>query len=163
MSKLVAITFPDHATAFELRADMVRMQSEYLVTLDDAVVVTSNEKGQPKLHQAVNLTAVGAASGGWWGLLIGMIFLNPLLGTAIGAGTGALTGALSDVGIDDKFMKEVGKSLGPNHATVFMLVRDVTEDKVLNGLEKYRGKGKVFTTSLSRKDEQVLRDLLEAS
>ncbi len=163
MSKLIAITFDDHATAFELRSDLVRMQSDYLITLDDAVVVTSNDKGQTKLHQAINLTATGAVSGGWWGLLIGMIFLNPLLGTAIGVGTGALTGALSDVGIDDKFMKDVGKSLGPNHATVFVLVRDLTEDKVLEGLEKYRGKGKVFTTSLSRKDEQALRDILEAA
>lgn len=163
MSKLIAITFKDHATAFELRADLVAMQKEYLMTLDDAVVVTRNEQGQPKLHQATNLTAVGAASGGWWGLLIGLIFLNPILGTAIGAGTGALTGALSDVGIDDRFMKDVGKSLEPNHAAVFVLVRDLTEDKVLEGLQKYRGKGKIFTTSLSRKDEQALRDILETA
>jgi len=163
MSKLIAITFEDHATAFELRADLVRMQKDYLVELEDAVVVTRNEKGEPKLHQAVNLPTVGAVSGGFWGLLVGLIFLSPLVGTAVGAGAGALAGAVSDVGIDDKFMKEVGKSLEPNNATVFVLIRDLTEDKVLEGLEKYRGKGKVYSTSLSRKDEQALRDVLEAA
>ncbi|MFV0369297.1 MAG: DUF1269 domain-containing protein [Hyphomicrobiaceae bacterium] len=163
MSKLIAITFEDQATAFELRTDLVHMQGEYLLALDDAVVVTMNERGKPKLHQAINLTAAGATNGGFWGLLIGAIFLNPLLGTAIGAGTGALTGALTDLGIDDRFMKDVGKSLAPNHATVFVLVRDLTEDKVLEGLQKYRGKGKVMTTSLSRKDEQALRDVLEVA
>ena len=50
-----------------------------------------NEKGKAKLHQAVNLTAAGAAGGGFWGLLIGMIFMNPLIGAAVGAGAGALS------------------------------------------------------------------------
>ncbi len=71
------------------------------------VVATKNEKGEIKLHQATNLTMAGAVGGSFWGLLIGMIFLNPLLGTAVGAGAGALSGALSDIGIDDKMMKEL--------------------------------------------------------
>lgn len=36
------------------------------------------------LHQAANLTAAGAVGGGFWGMLIGMIFLNPLVGAAVG-------------------------------------------------------------------------------
>ena len=39
--------------------------------------------GKIKLHQAINLTAAGAISGGFWGSLIGLIFLNPLLGLAV--------------------------------------------------------------------------------
>jgi Protein of unknown function (DUF1269) len=38
--------------------------------------------------------------------LIGLIFLMPLVGAAIGAASGAIGGALTDVGIDDKWMKE---------------------------------------------------------
>ena len=45
--------------------------------LEDAVVGVKDEKGTVKLHQAVNLTATGAVSGGFWGTLIGLIFLNP--------------------------------------------------------------------------------------
>ena len=92
MSDLVAVLFEDTTTAFEMRAAVVKMQSEYLLELEDAVVVTKDEDGKVKLHQAVNLTAAGAVSGSFWGLLIGMLFLNPLLGVAVGAGSGALTG-----------------------------------------------------------------------
>jgi|GEM_PF-3926824 len=46
--------------------------------MQGAVAVTKDENAKIKLHQAVNLTAAGAASGGFWGMLIGMIFLNPL-------------------------------------------------------------------------------------
>lgn len=163
MSKLIAVVFDNHATAFDLRADLVRMQQDHLLGLDDAVVVTRDEKGKARLHQALNLTAAGAFSGGMWGTLIGLLFLNPLLGLAVGAGAGALSGKLSDYGVDDRFMKRVGDDLKENHAAVFVLVRDVTQDKVMERLEKYAGKGTVYTSSISRDDEEKLRELLEAA
>ncbi len=163
MSKLVAVIFDDQATAFELRADLAHMEKDHLLGLEDAVVVTKKEGEKPKLHQAVNLTAVGAISGGWWGTLIGLLFLNPLLGAAIGAGTGALSGALTDIGIDDQFMKDVGNDMKDGGAAVFVLVKDVTKDKVLDRLEKYAGKGTVYSTSLSQNDEDRLRELLESA
>ena len=52
-----------------------------------------------ELHQAVNATATGAVSGGFWGSLIGLLFLNPLLGLAVGAAAGALSGRFTDYGI----------------------------------------------------------------
>ena len=113
MANLVAITFADDSTAFEMRGELVKLQKEYLIEMEDAVVVTRDAGGKVKLHQAMNLTAAGAASGGFWGLLLGMVFLSPLLGWAVGAGAGALSGKLSDVGIDDNFMKELGESLEP--------------------------------------------------
>lgn len=66
MPDLVIMTFPDEATAFEARAALVKMQSEYLIEMEDAVVVTRKPDGGVQLHQAVNLTAAGrrvAASG----------------------------------------------------------------------------------------------------
>ncbi len=101
MSDLVIVAFPDEATAFEARAELVRLQKEYLIEMEDAVVVTRDETGDVRLHQAVNMTAAGAVGGTMWGALIGLIFLNPLLGAAAGAGAGALSGAFTDVGIKD--------------------------------------------------------------
>ena len=98
MSTPVAVVFNDEATAFDMRAALVKMQKGYLVELEDAVVVTRDQKGQTRLDQAVNLTAIGAAGGGFWGLLIGMIFLNPLRrggrcrrGRAVGQARAALS------------------------------------------------------------------------
>lgn len=63
MSTLVAIAFTDEKMAFDMREKLVSMQSEYLIEMEDAVVVTKNAEGKIKLHQAVNLTAAGAVGG----------------------------------------------------------------------------------------------------
>src|SRR5262245_12686832 len=75
MSNLVAVVFPDETTAFEMRAALLKMQKEHLIQLEDSVVVTRDAKGKVKLDQAVNLTKAGAIGGGFWGMLIGLIFL----------------------------------------------------------------------------------------
>ncbi|CAB5099907.1 hypothetical protein D3OALGA1CA_1357 [Olavius algarvensis associated proteobacterium Delta 3] len=159
MSDLVVIGFDDDTTAFEMRAALAKMQKEYLIKMEDVVVATKDEKGKVKLHQVVNLTATGAVGGGFWGMLIGMIFLNPLLGMAVGAGAGALSGKFSDIGIDDKFMKELGETFKPNTSALFVLVRKATPDKVLEGLSQF--KGKVLKTSLTADEEDTLRAVLE--
>src|SRR6188768_4390537 len=101
MGNLIVIGFDNAADAFEMRAALAKLQAQYLIEMEDAVVVTRDAKGKVQLHQAVNLTATGAAGGAFWGMLIGMIFLNPLLGVAVGAGSGALSGKLADLGIND--------------------------------------------------------------
>jgi len=161
MSTLVAVVFNDEATAFEMRAALAKMQKQYLLEMEDAVVVTRDAKGKTKLHQAVSLTGAGAVSGGFWGMLIGLLFLNPLLGFAVGAGAGALSAKFTDIGLDDKMMKNIGESLKPGSSALFVLLRKATPDKVLEGLKPFVGKGKVFQTSLSKDDEKALREVLE--
>jgi uncharacterized membrane protein len=161
MSTLVAVVFNDEVTAFEMRAALAKMQKQYLLEMEDAVVVTRDAKGKTKLHQAVSLTGAGAVSGGFWGMLIGLLFLNPLLGFAVGAGAGALSAKFSDIGLDDKMMKNIGDSLTPGSSALFVLLRQATADKVLDGLKQFAGKGKVFQTSLDKDDEKTLREALE--
>ena len=124
-------------------------------------MVTKNDKGKAKLHQAVNLTASGAVGGSFWGLLIGMIFMNPLVGAAVGAGAGAIGGKLSDIGINDKFIKELSDALQPGNSALFVLVKKVTPDKVLERLQGF--KGTVLKTSLGAEKESELQAILESS
>jgi uncharacterized membrane protein len=161
MSDLVVIGFDDEHAAFEMRAALAKLQKEYLISMEDVVVVTKDEKGKVKLHQAVNLTAAGAVGGGFWGSLIGLIFLNPLLGAAVGAAAGAVSGALTDVGVDDKFMKELAATMTPGSSVLFVLVRKATVDKVLDEM-KGTG-GKILKTSLSHDDEAKLQEALGAA
>jgi len=162
MSDLVAVAFDDETTAFELRSELAKLQKEYLIAMEDVVIVTRDDNGKVKLHQAVNMTAAGAAGGGFWGMLIGLIFLNPLLGAAVGAGAGALSGYLADIGIDDDFIKGLGENLPEGGSAIFVLVKKVTGDKVLERLEPFRGKGRVLKTSLAKDSEDALREALEA-
>jgi uncharacterized membrane protein len=161
MSTLIAVVFNDEATAFEMRAALVKMQKQYLLEMEDAVVVTRDPNGKTKLHQAVSLTGAGAVGGAFWGMLIGLLFLNPLLGAAVGAGAGALSGKFRDIGVDDKMMKDVGDSLKPGTSALFVLIRKATADKVLEGLKQFSGRGRVFQSSLNKDDEKALREVLE--
>jgi uncharacterized membrane protein len=161
MSNLIVVAFNNAADAFEMRAALAKMQAQYLIEMEDAVVVTRDAKGAVQLHQAVNLTAAGAVSGAFWGTLIGLLFLNPLLGAAIGAGSGALSGKLADLGINDQFMRDLGVTLTPDSAALFVLVRKSTPDKVLEGLKPFAGKGRVLQTSLTKDKEDELRKFIE--
>ena len=158
MSTLVVIEYDDQFKAEEVRLTLMKMQKDYLIDLADAVVAVKDQNGKVRLHQAVNLTAAGAVSGGFWGTLIGLMFLNPLLGMAVGAAAGAVSGALTDVGINDQFMKELAETMKPGSSTLFVLVRKATPDKVL---EEMQGTGgKVLRTSLSHEDEAKLQAAL---
>jgi uncharacterized membrane protein len=162
MSTLIAVVSHDESTAFEMRAALTRMQSQYLLDLEDAVVVTRDLKGKIKLDQAVSLTAAGAASGAFWGMLVGLLFFNPILGAAVGAGAGAIAGKLTDIGVDNNMAKQLGEELTPGSSALIFLLRKVTADKVLDGLKQFAGRGRVFQTSLSKDDENSLRKVLEA-
>ena len=160
MSTLVAIEYDDLFKAEEVRLSLMKMQKDYLIDLEDAVVAVKDQKGKVRLHQAVNLTKAGALTGGFWGALIGLIFMAPLLGMAVGATAGAASGALTDVGIDDKFMKELAETMKTGSSTLFVLVRKATPDRVL---EEVKGTGgKILKTSLSHEDEAKLQAALSA-
>ena len=85
MSNLVVVSYPNEYQAEEVRLRLLRMQKEYLVDLEDAAIAVRKENGKVKLRQLYSLTGATAISGGFWGLLVGLIFLNPLLGAAMGA------------------------------------------------------------------------------
>jgi uncharacterized membrane protein len=158
MSQLVVIAYPDAPTAQQALGTLERLSREKLISLEDAAYVTRDMNGKPKLHQTRSLTGAGAMGGAFWGFLIGLIFFVPVLGLAAGALGGALGGKLSDLGIDDKFMKELGEQIKPGSAALFLLVQSVTADKVVPEMSKFGGT--VLKTSLSTEKEAELREAL---
>lgn len=159
MSTLIVIVYPDELKAEQVRLDFLKMQKEYLVSLEDAVIAVKKPDGKVKLNQMYNLTLGGAMSGGLWGTLIGLIFLNPLLGLVVGAGAGAVAGALSDVGINDDFMKKLAATITPGSSALFVLVDSAITDKVRAELQGTGGK--ILQTSLSTPDEEKLQKALD--
>jgi len=158
MSDLVAIVYPSEHKAEEVRQKLLKLQREYLITLGDAVIAVKTDNDSVKLNQMVNTTAVGAATGSFWGLLVGLLFMNPILGVAVGAASGALGGALTDFGIQDQFMKELASSAKPGDAVLFLLIKHMTADKVMAEIKD--AGGVVLKTSFDEKKEQLLRDTL---
>jgi uncharacterized membrane protein len=158
MSDLVFISFPSEAKAEEVRAKILDMQRDYLIEVGDAVIATRDESGRVKLNQLMHPTAIGAASGALWGLLIGALFLMPLAGVAVGAASGAIGGALTDVGINDAKMKEAAQALRPGEAGLFLLIRKMTTDKVLEYLKGVGGT--VVSSSFDHAKEEALKAAL---
>src|SRR5260370_8282144 len=153
MRTLVVVGYDDPYKAEEVRLKLRKLQSEYLLDLEDAVVAVNDEKGKVKLHQSVNLTADGAVSYGFLGSLTGLIFLNAWAAAAA-------SGTLTDVGVNEHFMKELAATLTPGSSTLFVLVRRRAPEKVL---EELKGTGgMILKTSLSHGDETRLQAPLSA-
>lgn len=156
MSELIVIAFDDETGAAQLRDALVGLQKQGLITLDDAAIVVRGQGGKLSIRQAVHLVGAGVLGGAFWGMFIGLLFWMPWLGVATGATSGAVAGALGDHGMDDGFIKEVTKTIEPGHSALFLLVREATPDKLVDGLEQFNGK--VLQTSLSPEAEARLKE-----
>lgn len=171
MADLICVAFDEPDTADKVLHALTAMSKEQLIQLEDACVVIRPLEGEPQLKQMLPLTKVGALSGGssgaLWGALVGLLFLNPLAGMVIGAGvgaaTGALAGSLSDYGIDDNFIKDLGARIKPNSSALFLLIRKVTADKVLERLRAEGFHGHVLQTSLTNEQEEALNKAISAA
>jgi uncharacterized membrane protein len=160
VSTLVAVAYPDLATAEQVRGVMIEASKEHLADLQDAVIVEREQGGKVKLHQVTAGAGAGAAGGALWGGLIGLLFLAPLFGMAVGAASGALGGKMADLGVDDDFVKSLGERLPPGAAALIVLGESGAGDKLIERVQPYGGE--VLQTSLSNEAEAHLRDALGA-
>lgn len=160
MSELIVFAFKTQTGAEEMRDALGKMQKEHLIELEDAAVVVRKQDGKTKVKQATSLVGAGALGGAFWGMLIGLLFFMPWLGLAAGALGGAIGGKFTDIGVDDKFIKEVGSTIEPGQSALFLLVQSATADKVLPQLEKFDAT--ILQTSLSEEDESKLRETFSA-
>ena len=161
MSELIVVTYDDVFQAEEVRLKLLKMQQDYLIDLEDAVVAIKDKDGKIKLRQMYSPTATGAMHGGFWGILVGLLFLNPLMGLVVGSASGAVAGVLTDVGINDDFMKKLAANLDDGKSTLFVLARKVVLDKLIDELEG--SGGKVIHTSLTHEDEKKLQEAMESA
>jgi uncharacterized membrane protein len=154
MAELVVLGFPSREQAERVMEVTEDLRKQELLDLEDAALVWRTPDGKIKTQQAFSTTGAGAATGALWGTLFGLLFFVPVFGLAVGAATGALAGKLTDVGIDDRFIKDVAHTLEPGTAAIFALVRRSTPDRVREALAEYQPT--VLRTSLTKEREDEL-------
>ena len=145
------------------------MHDAFLIDIEDIAYITREENGKVKLHETANVTTaaagIGLVRGTIWGGLVGLLFLNPVLGMvaggAIGAAGGAATGKIIDYGIDASFMKEIGDKVLPGTSALFILFRKANWEKVIDRIAEYGGV--VMHSSLSPEAEAKLQSALADS
>ena len=161
MADLIAIAYPDEATA-EAAADEARRLARDLIIQPDAIaVITRDQEGNYHTKTSHHLVGGGATWGMFWGLLFGLLFFIPVFGMAIGAGMGALMGKITKSGIDKQFQDQVRDLIQPGTSALFLMVEKVTPDKAVEAMSRYGGT--VLKTSLSKDDEKELQDALHGS
>jgi uncharacterized membrane protein len=158
MTTLSVLEFNSPDGADQALRILQRLQQQQLIKLVDAAVVTwpQGSKG-PKTKQMISTVRAGALGGAFWGFLIGLIFLVPLLGLAVGAAAGAAGGALRDYGIDDNFIKQVREKVTPGTSALFLMTAHAVIDRVVAELKSLNPE--LITSNLSDEQESRLREL----
>lgn len=158
-ASLIVIAFESADEAEKLREGLKSQQHAGVVGINDIAVVSKDAEGKIQVHNQVSHgTMVGTGVGALLGLLLGTLIF-PIGGLLLGAAGGALVGRLADLGVDGKFVKEVGESMQPNSSAVFFIVRDADPSALLGLLREYKG-GKLLQTNLDSETEQAIKDAL---
>src|SRR5246127_520312 len=158
MSDLIAIGYPDEATADEAADEARRLAQDLIIQPDAIAVIVRDKEGKYHTHTSHHMVSGGAVWGMFWGMLFGLLFFVPVLGMGIGAGMGALMGKISKSGVDKAFQDQVRGMLQPGTSALFLMVEKVTPDKAIEAMSRYGGT--VLKTSLSKEGEQELQDAL---
>src|ERR1700744_1745178 len=121
MATLVAIGYPDQGTAVEALETIHRLEAELVIQADEVAAISRDQEGKLHVHSGHggSSTAGGAAAGGFWGFLFGLLFFIPFAGLALGAGMGALFGHFGEHGIDKAFQQQVREYLRPGTSALF--------------------------------------------
>ena len=156
MDTLTVWTFPTADGADEAVDRLRSLAEQGRISVDDAAVISwPVSRRKPKVRELGALTGPGALWGGFWGLLLGMIFLAPLAGLAFGAGAGAVAGGLVDVGIDDAFIKRIRAEVTPGTSAAFVVSHGSTADAVADALHDLDVR--LLRSNLSKEEEAHLR------
>jgi uncharacterized membrane protein len=156
-SSLVVLEFETPEGADKGLAVAQSLQKQYLLELLDAAIVTWPQgKKKPKTRHLGDLTAAGACDGAFWGMLFGLIFFVPFLGAAFGAALGALGGHFAEYGIGRDFIDKVRGKVTEGTSALFLLVGQVTPDKVIEAF-KAAPKFEIVASNLSKEQEEKLK------
>ena len=104
------------------------------VKIVDAAVVDRGRLGRISVHQTTDRGALkSGVRVGTLGVIVGAIVAGPAGAVAMGAAggvLGGLRGGIHDTGIDDKFMRSVGKEIEKKKSAVFVLYEGSWEHSI---------------------------------
>jgi uncharacterized membrane protein len=89
MADLIAIGYPDEATAEAAAEEARRLARDLIIEPDAIASIVRDREGKYHVHTSHSPVGAGATWGMFWGLLFGLLFFIPVFGLAVGAGLGA--------------------------------------------------------------------------
>jgi uncharacterized membrane protein len=155
MADLVAIGYPDETTAVQAQHEAERLTHDLVIQPDAIAAIVRQRDGKFRIHSTAHPVAGTTMYGLLWGLLFGLLFFVPLFGMAVGAGMGALMEKIEKSGVDKEFQRQVQDMLKPGTSALFLVVENVTPERVADALSRFGGT--VLETSLSTDAEAELQ------
>jgi predicted flap endonuclease-1-like 5' DNA nuclease len=122
---LAAFVLADGAAARRLLAEIEKVDAvDDNVTVVDAAIAEHTKRGRVKVHQTEDMGAMkGGFHGAAIGVVVGAIVAGPA-GAVVGGAAGGLLHSLRsrfhDIGIDDKFMKQIAKEIEKGRSALFV-------------------------------------------
>ncbi|MEV6300616.1 DUF1269 domain-containing protein [Actinoplanes sp. NPDC051861] len=122
--------------------------------VDHAVVTWPQGAEKPETHHEHEATRHSTGWGAFWGIVIGGLFLVPVVGGAVGAGIGALVRATSGTGIDRETLERIRTEITEGTSALFL----VTDKGDLDRLgERFHGlHSKLIATNLTQEEQGIL-------
>lgn len=154
MTTFTVWRFEDPDGADRAAAVLKGAAADGLVKIDDhAVVRWPVGASRPSLDHGHDETKRGAGWGALWGLMIGALFLVPVVGGVAGAALGAISKATQDAGITKEQLEKIRTQVTEGTSALFL----VTEQGNLDRLgERFRGNHKLIATNLTEAEREVL-------
>jgi uncharacterized membrane protein len=160
MSDLIVLTFENDEEATQVMKTIKSLRKESFISLDDTAVVVKDQEGKIHVKNEIDRgIKLGAGVGSLMGLFLGMLFGGPIGAMLLGGAGGALVGKLTDMGVDQKFVKQLKEELEPGSSALFLLVRDAHTNAAMAALRPY--KGTVYHTTLGPEAEEELQRVLK--
>ncbi len=162
MSELAVLLFKgDEDRAFAVFKEMEPMAKHDQITVKGAAVAVKDQHGKVKLRQTSDWTPQkGILRGGFWGLLIGIIFAVPVVGVLLGGAIGlALKGRQV---LDPKFTKELANEMDSGDSALFVVVAPSGPKTYEHTIETIKGfGGDFYLTELTEDVQEALDKALE--
>jgi uncharacterized membrane protein len=123
--------------------------------LDHAVVSWPQGASRPDTSHSHDTTRRDTGWGALWGLVLGSLFLMPVLGAAAGAGLGALSGATKGVGIDKEQLETIRAQITEGTSALFVMTEEGDLDRLGERFHDLRS-SKLIATNLTDAERSLL-------
>jgi uncharacterized membrane protein len=124
--------------------------------VDYAVVTWPKGAAAPVTHHEHESTWRHTGWGAFWGIVIGGLFLVPVIGGAVGAGLGALTKATEGTGIDREQLETIRTEVTEGTSALFLVTEHGNLDRLA---ERFHGLNKkLIATNLTDEEKAILTE-----
>ena len=155
MTTFTAWKFNDEGGAAQAAVALKAAEQDGLVEVHDHAVVTwPKGAAKPEMHHDHDSVKRGAGWGALWGMVIGALFLVPVIGGIAGAAIGALSKSTEGAGIKKEDLERIRTEVTEGTSALFV----VTEHGDLDRLgERFHGWGSTLVaTNLTDEEREVM-------